>query len=386
MPVHLPCFRRRAITDVILQEAYRIDRFRARSGKRMLFEIDPSQVGGRYPAIQVLAQGHTERLLLGKLSDYEIEPEWQTVLESATGTMDQPHVTLRRADGSREELDPDILIGADGAHSAVRKAAGLGFPGEALEASFYLADYRYPQPIDPHYVEISLFNPGMVGRIPVSRDTVRYLSTLPDFESRIEHPMSGGELVWASDFRIHFRHVERMSKGNVFLAGDAAHIHSPAGARGMNLGIEDACWLAYLISEGREQDYADLRMPAVKMVLKQTYGLTRLVTMHQSGRDRPSQFFRTAADPHSGICQAVASQRCRLRYAAAGLDRWRAIGIGKVRVSEIRLYVTTTEKKAEQILDLLSEVFGEEDFAISDHRDRREEGYLGSLDLYDAGG
>jgi 2-polyprenyl-6-methoxyphenol hydroxylase-like FAD-dependent oxidoreductase len=268
------------VTDVILQEAYRIDRFRARSGKRMLFEIDPSQVGGPYPAIQVLAQGHTERLLLGKLSDYEVEPEWQTALEGVTGTMDRPHVTLRRADGSREELDPDILIGADGAHSTVRKAAGLGFQGEALGATFYLADYRYPQPIDPHYIEVNLFNPGIVGRIPVSRDTVRYLSTLPHFESRIEHPMSGGELVWSSHFRIHFRRAERMSKGNVFLAGDAAHIHSPAGARGMNLGIEDACWLAYLISEGREQDYSALRMPAVKTVLKQTYGLTRLVTMH----------------------------------------------------------------------------------------------------------
>ncbi|WP_455873460.1 FAD-dependent oxidoreductase [Rhizobium yanglingense] len=266
--------------DAIQQEAYRIDRFRVRSGKKVLFEIDPSKIDGRFPAIQVLAQGHTERLMLGKLSDYEVEPEWQTVLESVTGTMDRPHVTLRRADGCREEIDLDILIGADGAHSTVRKAAGLGFPGEAIEEAFYLADYRYPQPIDPRYVEISLFNPGIVGRIPVSGDSVRYLSTLPDFESRIAHPVPGGELVWAANFRIHFRHVERMSKGNVFLAGDAAHIHSPAGARGMNLGIEDACWLAYLISEGREQDYADLRMPAVKTVLKQTYGLTRLVTMH----------------------------------------------------------------------------------------------------------
>jgi len=70
-----------------------------------------------------------------------------------------------------------------------------------------------------------------------------------------------------------------MARGNVFLAGDAAHIHSPAGARGMNLGIEDACWLAWLISEGREQEYAVLRMPAVTTVLKQTHQLTSLITM-----------------------------------------------------------------------------------------------------------
>ncbi|NNH33546.1 FAD-dependent monooxygenase, partial [Rhizobium sp. SEMIA 4085] len=124
--------------DAIQQEAYRIDRFRVRAGKKVLFEIDPSKIDGRFPAIQVLAQGRTERLLLGKLSDYEVEPEWQTVLESVTGTMDRPHVTLRRADGSREEIDLDILIGADGAHSIVRKAAGIGFPGEEIEEACYL--------------------------------------------------------------------------------------------------------------------------------------------------------------------------------------------------------------------------------------------------------
>ncbi|NLS04710.1 FAD-dependent monooxygenase [Rhizobium sp. P32RR-XVIII] len=267
------------VSDAILQESYRVDRFRARSGERVLFELDPGRVAGKFHAIQILAQGHTERLLLGKLSDYEVEPEWQTVLERVEGSMEKPHVVLRRPDGSAEELEPDILIGADGAHSAVRKAAQLGFPGEALESSFYLADYRYPEPIDPHYVEIDLFNPGMIGRLPVSSDTVRYLSTLPDFERKIRHPVAGGEAVWVSNFRIHFRHVDRMSVGNVFLAGDAAHIHSPAGARGMNLGIEDACWLAYLISEGRGREYSGRRIPAVKTVLKQTYALTSLVTM-----------------------------------------------------------------------------------------------------------
>jgi len=267
------------VSDVIQQVSFRVDRLRARSGGRVLFEIDPGRVTGKYHAMQILAQGHTERLLISKLSDYEVEPEWQTALERVEGSMEKPIVVLRRPDGTAEELAPDILIGADGAHSAVRKAAGLSFPGQALESSFYLADYQYPEPVDPHYVEIELVDPGMIGRLPVSGDTVRYLSTLPDFEKRIRHPMPGGQAVWVSNFRIHFRHVEKMSVGNVFVAGDAAHIHSPAGARGMNLGIEDACWLAYLISEGREHEYSARRIPAVKTVLKQTYGLTSMVTM-----------------------------------------------------------------------------------------------------------
>jgi 2-polyprenyl-6-methoxyphenol hydroxylase-like FAD-dependent oxidoreductase len=301
------------VSDVVLQDAYRIDRFRARSGGKLLFELDPGRVTGRFPAIQMLAQGQTERLLLSKLSDYEVVPEWQTVLERVENTGGKPHVVLRRPDGSAEELTPDILIGADGAHSVVRKGAGLGFPGQALEESFYIADFRYPEPIDPHYVEIDLFNPGMIGRLPVSSDTVRYLSTLSDFEKRIRHPVAGGQAVWVSNFRIHFRHVERMSSGNIFLAGDAAHIHSPAGARGMNLGIEDACWLAYLISEGREQEYSGLRLPAVKTVLKQTYGLTSLVTM----RNPVATGLRNVFTPIAVRIPFVAS---RLLRGIAGYD------------------------------------------------------------------
>ncbi|OWW03326.1 monooxygenase [Rhizobium sp. R72] len=267
------------VTDAILQEAQQIARFRITAKARQLVDLDTTRLRGPYGAIYALAQGHTERLLLGKLSDYEIVPEWQTVVETVSGDLAKPQVTLRKADGSVETTDFGIVIGADGSHSAVRKAVGIDYPGQSLESSFYLADFRYAAPIDPGFAEISLVDPGIIGRIPVTRDVLRYISTLPDFESRIQHPAPVAERVWASDFRIHFRHVDAMAKGNVFLAGDAAHVHSPAGARGMNLGIEDACWLAWLISDGREREYTELRMPAVKTVLKQTYQLTSLITM-----------------------------------------------------------------------------------------------------------
>jgi len=281
------------VTDTILQEAQQIVRFRITSKARQLVDLDTTKLPGPYGAIYALAQGHTERLLLGKLSDYEIVPEWQTVVETVSGDPSKPSVTLRKADGSVETADFNILIAADGAHSAVRRAVGIDFPGQALEGSFYLADFRYAVPIDPCFAEISLVDPGIIGRLPVARDVLRYISTLPDFESRIQHPAPIAQRVWASDFRIQFRQVDMMAKGNVFLAGDAAHIHSPAGARGMNLGIEDACWLAWLISEGREKEYAELRMPAVKTVMKQTYRLTSLITM----RNRTAIAMRNLAAP-----------------------------------------------------------------------------------------
>ncbi len=267
------------VTDAILQEAQRLEQFRIVSGGKVLAALDTTRVPGPYGALHALSQGHTERLLLGKLSDFEVEPEWQTTVVSVENPI-EPRVILRKADGSVESAAFDIVIAADGAHSTVRKAVGIGFPGDALESSFYIADFRYAAPIDPHFVEMQLVNPGIIGRLPVDRETLRYISTLPDFESRIVHPAPVAERVWASDFRIHFRHAETLSKGKVFLVGDAGHIHSPAGARGMNLGIEDACWLAWLISEGREADYARLRTPAMHMVLKQTRQLTSLFTMN----------------------------------------------------------------------------------------------------------
>ena len=268
------------VANHILAAAQPIERFRVRSDKKILIQLDTREVKGRFSAVCALPQGSTERLLMEALSVYGISPEWQTaVVADAMSDPRKPEVTLRRTDGTSETVRPDILIGSDGAHSAVRKALGAGFPGEALEAYFYLADFRYAEPVDTHFGEISLFDPGMVGRLPVTADIIRYISTLENFESRIVHPAAIAEKTWASQFRINFRHVEPMAKGNVFLAGDAAHIHSPAGARGMNLGIEDACWLAWLIAEGREQEYSALRIPAVKQVLKQTYALTRLITM-----------------------------------------------------------------------------------------------------------
>ena len=268
------------VANHILAAAQPIERFRVRSDKKILIQLDTREVKGRFSAVCALPQGSTERLLMEALSVYGISPEWQTaMIAEAMSDPRKPEVTLRRTDGTSETVRPDILIGADGAHSAVRKAIGAGFPGEALEAYFYLADFRYAEPVDTHFGEISLFDPGMVGRLPVTADIIRYISTLENFESRIVHPAAIAEKTWASQFRINFRHVEPMAKGNVFLAGDAAHIHSPAGARGMNLGVEDACWLAWLIAEGREQEYSALRIPAVKQVLKQTYALTRLITM-----------------------------------------------------------------------------------------------------------
>ncbi|CAN7459882.1 FAD-dependent monooxygenase [Pararhizobium sp. LjRoot255] len=263
----------------ILADARRLTKFKICSASKLLLTIDTETFRGPYCPIYALPQGETERLLLQRLSAFGIRPEWSTQVQAVSGDVRSPIVMLRHADGQTETVLPDMLIGADGAHSDVRKACGFAFPGDAIESRFFLADYRYAQPVDTSFAEMNLLNPGVLGRLPVREDRLRYVSTIEDFEPRIEHPATVLERTWKSDFTVSFRHVETMSRGNVFLAGDAAHVHSPAGARGMNLGIEDACWLAWLISEGRERDYSKLRMPVVKTVLKDTRRYTAFITL-----------------------------------------------------------------------------------------------------------
>lgn len=267
------------VTTLILAKARRLTKFKILAAGKPLLTIETETFRSHYCPIQILAQGQTERLLLQKLSAFGMAPEWSTELTALSGDVQKPVITLQHADGRIETVGPDLLVGADGAHSAVRKTFGFGFPGNAIESRFFLADYRYTQPVDTGFIEMNFLNPGVLGRLPVSEDTLRYLSTDADFETRIEHPAMVLERTWNSEFQISFRHVDTMSRGHVFLAGDAAHVHSPAGARGMNLGIEDACWLAFLISEGREREYSGLRMPAVKTVLKDTRRNTAFITL-----------------------------------------------------------------------------------------------------------
>jgi 2-polyprenyl-6-methoxyphenol hydroxylase-like FAD-dependent oxidoreductase len=248
-----------------------------------LLTVNTAGLRGPGPALSILPQGATERLLLERLRALEVEPEWHTRVNRIDGTPDAPEVTLVRNDDSGETVRPTMLVGADGAHSTVRKACGFAFPGDALDNEFFLADYAYDAPVDVRHARVEFFNPGVLACIPVRANVLRYISTMGDFEDRIVHPRPNAELAWRSKFTVSFRHVETMSTGRVFLAGDAAHIHSPIGARGMNLGIEDACWLAWLISEGREAEYSKLRLPAVRGVLRQTRMLTAMATM-----DRPA--------------------------------------------------------------------------------------------------
>ncbi len=267
------------VAKLIDAEAIKLRQMQVFSGQKRILQIDLGMEAGKQTFLRSLPQGRTERLLAGRLAEFKIAPEWGMAFAGfAEAKGGKPVVKLEGPKGA-EEHAADILIGADGAHSMVRKSLGLDFSGEALPETFYIADIVYDRDIERDFVQARFQNPGVIAYIPVNKRTFRYISTLEDFKSRIQHPAEVADIVWESSFRTSFRHVSSMQKGPVFLAGDAAHIHSPVGGRGMNLGIEDACWLAWLISEGRQDEYTSLRMEAVEHVLAQTKANTRAILL-----------------------------------------------------------------------------------------------------------
>jgi 2-polyprenyl-6-methoxyphenol hydroxylase-like FAD-dependent oxidoreductase len=149
-------------------------------------------------------------------------------------------------------------------------------------------------------------SPVLIALFPLPDGIFRLVSDQVNVLEKLPDGMSVREVLWQSRFRISHRQVASYQKGNVFLAGDSAHIHSPVGGRGMNLGIEDAAWLAWLIEKGETERYTALRHPVGKRILEVTTLATRLV----SSDFAPVRFLRRHVLPL--IARRAAVQRLAL--------------------------------------------------------------------------
>jgi 2-polyprenyl-6-methoxyphenol hydroxylase-like FAD-dependent oxidoreductase len=213
---------------------------------------------------------------------------------------------LSDAEGRVRRITARWLVGCDGAHSAVRACAGIGFDGGDYAETFVLADVRmdFPLPRD----EVSLFfSPrGLMVVAPLpdpdGRSTNRYRIVATVEDAKGEPSMSDVqtlldargparvhakvlELQWSSNFHIQHRVASEVLKGRVLLCGDAAHVHSPAGGQGMNTGIQDAVALAeplrHALRQGHRDalaDWAAQRQKVAREVVRMTHVLTRAAT------------------------------------------------------------------------------------------------------------
>jgi 2-polyprenyl-6-methoxyphenol hydroxylase-like FAD-dependent oxidoreductase len=288
---------------------------RLHGGRRLLAHIPFEPAGTEYPKPLMLAQSETERLLIEHLQRVGVMVERSVELTDFTDHGDHVLATLRHADGREEAIRCDWLLGCDGAHSTARKKAGLDFTGEAEPNDWVLADCHVegPIPLDElslfwHHLGVLVFFPfGPPGRCRVIADMgqAQGIAHPPDpplaevqkiVDARGPAGVRLSEPNWLAGFRIHERKVSEYRRGRVFLAGDAAHIHSPAGGQGMNTGMQDAwnlAWKLALVQRGQARpslldSYSQERGEVGKTVLRQATLLTWAATL----RNPIAQFCR----------------------------------------------------------------------------------------------
>lgn len=297
----------------LLARGLRLRRLNFHSGDRLLATIELSRAGHRYDFMLALLQAETERILEQALAGHGVRVEWSTALVGLEAGSERVVARLA-AGGAERPVEADWLIGADGAHSTVRHALGVPFDGTTDPVEWQLADVRMEWPLAPAELCVFARPAAVLAVIPIEPGLFRLVSNGPDPQELLPSGARVQEEVWRSAFRISYRQVASYRHGRVFLAGDAAHVHSPVGARGMNLGIEDGTLLARKLVEGGLESYSAERHPVGARVIRQTRTLTRLVTARQPvARWLRDQLFRQVIGRSAGV------QR-RLARRVLGLD------------------------------------------------------------------
>ncbi len=248
-----------------------------------------------YPFLLILGQDDNERLLGELLHRSGIEVEWNTELVALAQEQDGVAVRLKQKDGAVRQIRTAWVGGCDGARSAVRELNGIEFQGAPYEHVFFVADTQMTGPMIADELNVYLWRDGfhlffpmrgaghwrIVGIVPPGlrgRDDLLLDDVIPSIREEAGVGVALQDCSWFSTYRIHHRRAEHFRNGRCFLLGDAAHIHSPVGAQGMNTGLQDAynlAWkLALVVSTGAGaallDSYEAERIPVAQRLLGTT--------------------------------------------------------------------------------------------------------------------
>ncbi len=295
-PRTLEIFDMAGLVGPFLEKANRVTSVAVVTHGRTLAHMRFTPEESPYPFVGMVPQDVTERLLAEALGRKGGTAEYETTFVSAVQYDDGVSVTLDRK-GEPITLRASFLVGCDGAHSAVRHQLNLPFEGAEYNDSFMLADIETNETLPADQLQLCPSELGPVAIFPMSATRRRIVAIIDNAEGEApsldlvrkvlaERAPSGIEaraLHWSTYFRIHHRQVAQMRQRRIFIAGDAAHIHSPFGGQGMNTGLHDVwnlVWKLDLTLHGRGNEklldsYTAERRPVIKHVIETTDVLTK---------------------------------------------------------------------------------------------------------------
>jgi 4,5-epoxidase len=251
---------------------------------------------GKGPSVVLISQAEVEAELRRRFSELGGHIEWGTPLLDAKDDQDSVAVTIG---DPAKIVRADWLVACDGAHSVVRKIAGIDFRGAPIIERFLLADVHADLPIGRDGTSVWLHRDGMLVAFPLPGDDLwRLMADVPAEDRDVLAQLSSllstrtgmtgariGTAEWTSTFQIQRRIASRYRRGRILLAGDAAHIHSPFGGQGLNTGIGDAenlAWKLVLVTKGIAGEqlldtYQAERRPVAKTVVAGTTTATNIL-------------------------------------------------------------------------------------------------------------
>jgi 2-polyprenyl-6-methoxyphenol hydroxylase-like FAD-dependent oxidoreductase len=277
------------VTRELVERGVITPTFTVRDRDRVLLTVPFAGLPTAHPYTLMVPQNVTEQVLLDRLR--ALGGQVHRPQEVIGVTQDATGATVTTATG--EMVRARHVVGTDGMHSVVREQSGIGFAGDTYAQSFVLADVRMDWDLPGDEVQLFFSAAGLVVVAPLPGGRHRIVATVDeapehpdaaDVQALLEArgpekaPARVRDLVWSSRFRVHHRIADHYRAGRIFLAGDAAHVHSPAGGQGMNTGIQDAAELARRILEGTEDDYEAVRRPVAVGVVAMTDRMTRAAT------------------------------------------------------------------------------------------------------------
>jgi 2-polyprenyl-6-methoxyphenol hydroxylase-like FAD-dependent oxidoreductase len=296
------------LADAFIDQGHRVRRLRWYAGQRNLCDLDLARNGSRYGFTLHLPQSRTETLLRARVQELggTIEQRVELVRLAERGAAVE--ATLRHAAGRETQVSAGYVIGCDGAHSRVRHEIGIPFQGQPYPQDWLLADVALDGAGSDGAVH-AFFRPNGTPLVCIPMAGQRWRLVManagdrggqpPTFAEiqelvleRAPRPIEVSDPQWLASFRCHLRSASSYRRGRVLLAGDAAHIHSPAGGQGMNTGMMDAhnlAWKLALVADGRAPDalldtYGQERIPVASGVLEFTNKLVGLLTMQNRAK------------------------------------------------------------------------------------------------------
>lgn len=306
----------------LIARGIQVTRFAVRDGARRLLTVPFDKLPTAHPYTLMVPQYETESVLLDRLR--ALGGEVHRPYEVASVVQDQDGVTLTTTTG--ETLRAAYAVGVDGMHSTVREAAGIGFTGSAYGESFVLADAVMDWAPGPREVSLTFGAAGLTVVAPLPGGHYRVVATVDDappapdlaFVQRLLDERAPGQakvtaLAWSSRFRVHHRVADHYRARRLLLAGDAAHVHSPAGGQGMNTGIQDGYALGRAFATGRLDGYEAQRRPVAQRVVAFTDRMTRMATTHNP-MARGARNIALSLLGHTTLPKKLATELAELNY------------------------------------------------------------------------